>query len=232
MRLSKLDAATRLGISPSTVDRMIQRGQLDAEKEPHGTRYKIWVLLDDEPGDSPPDQPVDESRDEPPVANDEPGDSPVPPPDLSAQLEIATLRERAKSAEERAQTLEGLADYHKQLLTDSEWRFQEILQQLKQSQQNVAALTRALPAPTGEAPGEDPDATTIVVDPEPEPTPHRALALVAVRKAVTRRPAEMVQAGHIQTTNSLHNAGPLGRCEPALRNGIQAMTKFDSNDML
>ena len=166
MRLSKLDAATRLGISPSTVDRMIQRGQLDAEKEPHGTRYKIWVLLDDEPGDSPPDQPVDESR-------DEPGDSPVPPPDLSAQLEIAKLRERAKSAEERAQTLEGLADYHKQLLTDSEWRFQEILQQLKQSQQNVAALTRALPAPTAEAPKEDPDATTMIVDPEPEPTPHR-----------------------------------------------------------
>ena len=175
MRLSKLDAATRLGISPSTVDRMIQRGQLDAEKELHGTRYKIWVLLDDEPGDSPHDQPVDESRDEPPVDNDEPGDSPVPPPDLSAQIEIATLRERAKSAEERAQTLEGLADYHKQLLTDSEWRFQEILQQLKQSQQNVAALTRALPAPTAEAPREDPDATTIIVDPEPEPepTPHR-----------------------------------------------------------
>ena len=173
MRLSKLDTAIRLGVSPSTVDRMIQRGQLDAEKEPHGTRYKIWVLLDDEPGDSPPDQPVDESRDEPPVANDEPGDSPVPPPDLSAQLEIAKLRERAKSAEERAQTLEGLADYHKQLLTDSEWRFQEILQQLKQSQQNVAALTRALPAPTAEAPKEDPDATTMIVDPEPEPTPHR-----------------------------------------------------------
>ena len=84
MRLSKLDAATRLGISPSTVDRMIQRGQLDAEKEPHGTRYKIWVLLDDEPGDSPPDQPVDESRDEPPdeppVNNDQSRDSPPPPP--------------------------------------------------------------------------------------------------------------------------------------------------------
>ena len=173
MRLSKLDAATRLGISPSTVDRMIQRGQLDAEKEPHGTRYKIWVLLDDEPGDSPPDQPVDESRDEPPVDNDEPGDSSVPPPDLSAQVEIAKLRERAKSAEERAQTLEGLADYHKQLLTDSEWRFQEILQQLKQSQQNVAALTRALPPPPADAPGQDPDPTTILTNPDPEPTPRR-----------------------------------------------------------
>ena len=181
MRLSKLEAAMRLGVSPSTVDRMIQRGQLEAEKEPHGTRYKVWVLLDDEqtdePGDSPPGQPVDESPDEPPdeppVNNDQSRDSPPPPPHISAQVEMATLRERAKSAEERAQTLEGLADYHKQLLTDSEWRFQEILQQLKQSQQNVAALTRALPAPTAEAPKEAPDATTMIVDPEPEPTPHR-----------------------------------------------------------
>ena len=86
---------------------------------------------------------------------------------------MATLRERTKSAEERATTLEGLADYHKQLLTDSEWRFQEILQQLKQSQQNVAALTRALPPPTGDAEGESPDPTTIVVDPDPAPSPRR-----------------------------------------------------------
>ena len=123
MRLSKLEAAMRLGVSPSTVDRMIQRGQLEAEKEPHGTRYKVWVLLDDEqtdePGDSPPGQPVDESPDEPvdespdeppdepPVNNDQSRDSPPPPPHISAQVEMATLRERAKSAEERAQTLEG-----------------------------------------------------------------------------------------------------------------------------
>ena len=181
MRLSKLEAAMRLGVSPSTIDRMIQRGQLEAEKELHGTRYKVWVLLDDEqtdePGDSPPGQPVDESPDEPPdeppVNNDQSRDSPPPPPHISAQVEMATLRERAKSAEERAQTLEGLADYHKQLLTDSEWRFQEILQQLKQSQQNVAALTRALPAPTAEAPGQDTDPSTIVVDLDPTPRQRR-----------------------------------------------------------
>ena len=156
MRLSKLDAATRLGISPSTVDRMIQRGQLDAEKEPHGTRYKIWVLLDDEPGDSPPDQPVDESRDEPPVNNDEPGDSPVPPPDISAEVEMARLMERAKSAEERAQTLEGLADYRDQLLKDSEWRYHELLQQLNLSQESNLALIRSLPAAIAETAAPDP----------------------------------------------------------------------------
>ena len=167
MRLSKLNAATHFGVSPSTIDRMIQRGQLNAEREPRGTRYKIWVILDDEPGDSPPDPPLDESPDEPPAHNDEPGDSPVSPPDLSAQVEIAKLTEQAKSAEERAQTLEELANYHKQLLTDSEWRFQEILQQLKQSQKNVAALTRALPPPMDDTPGQDPDPSTIVVDPTP-----------------------------------------------------------------
>ena len=101
MRLSKLNAATHFGVSPSTIDRMIQRGQLNAEREPRGTRYKIWVILDDEPGDSPPDPPLDESSDEPPAHNDEPGDSPVSPPDLSAQVEIAKLTEQAKSAEER-----------------------------------------------------------------------------------------------------------------------------------
>ena len=181
MRLSKLEAAMRLGVSPSTIDRMIQRGQLEAEKEPHGTRYKVWVLLDDEqtdePDDSPPGQPVDESPDEPPdeppVNNDQSRDSPPPPPHISAQVEMATLRERAKSAEDRAKTLEGLADYHKQLLTDSEWRFQEILQQLKQSQHNVAALTRALPPPTGDAPRQDTDPSTIVVDLDPTPRQRR-----------------------------------------------------------
>ena len=86
---------------------------------------------------------------------------------------MATLREQAKSAEDRAQTLEGPADYYKQLLTDSEWRFQEILQQLNQSQQHVAALTRALPPPAADAPGQDPDPTTIVVDPDPTPRGRR-----------------------------------------------------------
>ena len=102
---------------------------------------------------------------------------------------MATLRERAKSAEDRAKTLEGLADYHKQLLTDSEWRFQEILQQLKQSQHNVAALTRALPPPTGDAPGQDTDPSTIVVDLDPTPRQRRRWWPFGKRQAGTRRPA-------------------------------------------
>ena len=46
-RVTRQDAATRLGVSEATVDRMIRRGELQVEKEPQGSRYKVWVLLDD-----------------------------------------------------------------------------------------------------------------------------------------------------------------------------------------
>ena len=196
MRLAKLDAAVHLGVSPSTVDRMIQRGDLQVYKEPHGTRYKVWVLFDDdsadsslgespntasetreepgdlpvqapeEPGDSPPqapeepgdspvqapeepgDSPVqapEEPGDLPVQAPEEPGDSPVQAPEESVLAELTDLRERVKHAEERAKNLEGLADFRKKLLDDSEWRYQELLQQLKLSQETNVALAKAFP---------------------------------------------------------------------------------------
>ena len=37
MRLSKQQAAARLEVSTATIERKIQRGELEAEKEPHGT---------------------------------------------------------------------------------------------------------------------------------------------------------------------------------------------------
>ena len=43
-RLSKLEAAQRLGVSPSTLDRMIRRGELEIEREGRGDRAKVWVL--------------------------------------------------------------------------------------------------------------------------------------------------------------------------------------------
>ena len=42
MRLSNLNAATRLGVSPSYINRMIWRGQFKAENEHHGTRLIVW----------------------------------------------------------------------------------------------------------------------------------------------------------------------------------------------
>ena len=163
MRLAKLDAAVHLGVSPSTVDRMIQRGDLRVYKEPHGTRYKVWVLFDDdsadsslgespntasetheEPGDSPAQAP-EEPGDSPAQALGESGDSPVQAPEESLLAELTDLRERVKYAEERADSLEELADFRKKLLDDSEWRYQELLQQLKLSQETNVALAKALP---------------------------------------------------------------------------------------
>ena len=47
-RLTKLDAALALGVSPSTINRMIRRNELTIEKERRGSQYKVWVLLDDD----------------------------------------------------------------------------------------------------------------------------------------------------------------------------------------
>ena len=46
-RLTRQQAAIRLQVSESTIDRMIRRGQLVTEKESHGGRYTVWVLIDD-----------------------------------------------------------------------------------------------------------------------------------------------------------------------------------------
>ena len=48
MRLSKQQAAARLEVSTATIERKIQRGELKAEKDPHGSRYRVWVIFDDD----------------------------------------------------------------------------------------------------------------------------------------------------------------------------------------
>ena len=45
-RVTKLEAAAILDVSASTIDRMIKRGELGTETEPHGSRHKVWVLMD------------------------------------------------------------------------------------------------------------------------------------------------------------------------------------------
>ena len=57
----------------------------------------------------------------------------------------------------RVNSLEELADYHRNQLKDADWRYQELVQSLQSSQRTVEALTRALPAP---APATTPDADT------------------------------------------------------------------------
>ena len=58
-RLSKLEAAQALEVSPTTIDRMIARGELQTEHETRGSRYKVWVLLPDDEPASPLESPRD-----------------------------------------------------------------------------------------------------------------------------------------------------------------------------
>ena len=181
MRLSKLEAAARLGVTTATIDRRLQRGELKAEKEPHGTRYRVWVIFDDDPpAESHVETGVETAVNSPvqsPLRQEqqhvETGDTTAPPPAVAAAVEMALLKEQLRHAEDRANSLEDLTNHYRKLLTDSEWRYQEILQELRQSQQNVAALTRALPVPEAEPPEGNRDPTTIVVDQEPTPRPRR-----------------------------------------------------------
>ena len=117
-RLSKLEAAQRLGVSPSTLDRMIRRGELEIEREGRGDRAKVWVLAPGLSSDAPGGQPVDA------------GPSP--------EAELAAAREQVRALQE-------LADYRGKLLDEAEWRYRELLEELRRSQAMLEGLTRALP---------------------------------------------------------------------------------------
>ena len=135
LRLSKMEAATRLDVSASTIDRMIQKGELQTEKEPHGSRHRIWVVMDDEETDKS----VNSLREASEPSPDAPGEGRYEGSDESGEVELAVLRERVKNLEE-------LADYHRGLLQDSEWRYQQAMEQLSASQRTMETLTKALPA--------------------------------------------------------------------------------------
>ena len=123
MRLTKQQAADHFGVSVTTLDRMIRRGELQIERDGPGERAKVWILLDEEEGlsDGSPNRQQGRPRDEP------------------RDVEMEVLREKVKNLEE-------LSDYHKQQLKDAEWRYQQILQELSSSHRTVETLTRALPA--------------------------------------------------------------------------------------
>ncbi len=146
-RMSKLEAAAHLEVSASTIDRMIQKGELQIEKEPHGSRHRIWVVMDAEESD----ESVNSSRGAPGISldasPDESGEGRADGSDTSGEVELAVLRERVKNLEE-------LADYHRDLLKDSEWRYQQAMEQLGASQRTVETLTKALPAADAGTPAQ------------------------------------------------------------------------------
>ena len=138
-RLSKMEAATRLEVSASTIDRMIQKGELQVEKEPHGSRHRIWVVMNADKTDESVNSSREASEPSPDDSPDASGEEMSDWSDASGEVELAVLRERVKSLEE-------LADYHRELLRDSEWRYQQAMEQLSASQRTMETLTKSLPA--------------------------------------------------------------------------------------
>ena len=151
-RLSKLEAARVLQVHHSTVDRMIQRGELKVEREGDGKRSKVWVLLDDPPADSPeyasegsPDGASGFSLASPN------GSSPImasPSGDVAADIEVAALRERVMN-------LENLVEHQRKEIADGDWRYQQLLEQLAASQRISENLSRPLaPAEAADGSGQ------------------------------------------------------------------------------
>ena len=130
-RVSKAEAERQLKKSRATIDRMISRGELETELEPHGSRHRVLVLLD-----NPED--LREDSEETSVESSH---------ETSTKGDNATLRERIKGLEE-------LVSYYQQQLKDSEWRYQQLFDTLsssqrtmESSQRTIEAFARALPEP-------------------------------------------------------------------------------------
>ena len=150
-RMSRQDAAARLKVSESTLDRMIRRGELAAEKEAHGTRHKVWVI-------------VEEPEQSAVVAGVSGADRSEYSSGVIADKSERSLRSVAYSngdaltgLEVEVQRWRELAEYRGELLKDSEWRYQELLQQLTRSQETstklASSLDRALPMGSDERQG-------------------------------------------------------------------------------
>ena len=132
-RVSKEEARHILGgVSLATIDRRIQRGELQVEREPHGKGHRIWVLVDDEVAEAASEAaPV-----APPVAAPTLQATAV---DTSQLLELTQLRERLRGLEE-------LQEYHKGQLREKDTLVQQLIEELSQAQRTTEVLTRALPA--------------------------------------------------------------------------------------
>ena len=123
VRATRNEAAAKLKVSKSTLDRMIKRGELTTETEQHGHRHTVWVLMDDVIEDISGNSTGD-TNDHTPEANETTGGD-TGAENLVLQTEVKGLRE--------------LVDLYRERLTDADWRYQELLEQLK-------TMTKALPA--------------------------------------------------------------------------------------
>ena len=129
VRVTRKEAAARLKVSKSTLDRMIKKGELPTETEQHGHRHTVWVLMDDVIEDTTEDFTGNTNGHLPASSEHTGGDTGAE--NLALQTEVKGLRE--------------LVDLYRERLTDADWRYQELLEQLK-------TMTKALPATQDAAP--------------------------------------------------------------------------------
>ena len=129
VRVTRNEAAARLNVSKSTLDRMVRRGELVTETEQHGLRHTVWVLMDDVFEDTTEDF-TEDTNDHTSGASDPKGGD-TGAENLALQAEVKGLRE--------------LVDLYRERLTDADWRYHEVLEQLK-------TMMKALPAPQDAAP--------------------------------------------------------------------------------
>ena len=129
VKVTRNEAAARLKVSKSTLDRMIKRGELTTETEQHGQRHTVWVLMDDEIED---------------IAEVSTGNTNGHFPEVSEHIGDETRAENlALQAEVKG--LRELVDLYRERLTDSDWRYQELMEQFK-------TMTKVLPMAPEEPP--------------------------------------------------------------------------------
>ena len=110
VRVTRNEAAARLKVSKSTLDRMIKRGELTTETEQHGHRHTVWVLMDEDIEDTA-EVSTGNINGHFPEASEHTGDD-TDAENLALQAEVKGLRE--------------LVDLYRERLTDSDWRYQEV----------------------------------------------------------------------------------------------------------
>ena len=132
VRVTRKEAAAKLNVSKSTLDRMIKRGELTTETEQHGHRHTVWVLMDDDIENTAEVSTENTNSHFREASEYTSGDT---------AAENQALRAEVKGLRE-------LVDLYKDRLTDSDWRYQELLEQVK-------TMTKALPV----APEKTPRAT-------------------------------------------------------------------------
>ena len=137
MRYTKKEAAVKLGVSGSTIDRRLSDGTLKVEREYHGKTHRVWVVLEDDEIDAPVDGVSDKAEE---VIEATPDEAVL----SEASTELAVLRERCARLEE-------LAEYRRELLVEADARAQMLIAELASAQRTSEALARALPPAPAEA---------------------------------------------------------------------------------